>query len=93
MKLKMSSRLLKKRARRTSQNQKRNCRFCPNKEIESTLNYKNVGLLRSFITERGKILPARISGSCSKHQRVLSNAIKNARIIALLPFTSGQSNQ
>jgi len=90
MKLKMSSRLLKKRARKTSQSAKKNCRFCPNAQAESTLNYKNINLLRSFITERGKILPARISGTCAKHQRVLSNAIKNARIIALLPFTSGQ---
>lgn len=93
MKLKMSSRLLKKRTRRTSQTQKRSCRFCPNAQVASTLNYKNIILLKNFITERGKILPARISGTCAKHQRVLSNAIKNARIMALLPFTSGQLSQ
>ena len=90
MKLKMSSRLLKKKARRTAQTQKRNCKFCSSEQVRESLDYKNVNLLKGFITERGKILPARISGTCAKHQRVLSTEIKNARIMALLPFASGQ---
>ena len=47
------------------------------------LDYKNAGLLRSFITERGKILPSRISGTCAKHQRKLTAQIKNARVMAV----------
>ena len=60
------------------------CRFCADK-IE--IDYKNVSLLRSFITERGKILSGRITGTCAKHQRSLCDAIKRARMLALLPFT------
>ncbi|MGD9972786.1 MAG: 30S ribosomal protein S18 [Desulfatirhabdiaceae bacterium] len=60
------------------------CRFC----ADSTLgiDYKDVKTLRYFITERGKIIPRRISGTCAKHQRSLTEAIKRARTIALLPF-------
>jgi len=65
---------------------KRVCTFCVDK-IE-TIDYKDVGRLRKFITERGKILPRRISGNCAKHQRQLTTAIKRARIVALLPFTA-----
>ncbi|HEX67613.1 MAG TPA: 30S ribosomal protein S18 [bacterium] len=63
---------------------KRVCRFCQKgiKEID----YKDVETLSQFITERGKILPRRITGCCAKHQRMLARAIKNARIAALLPF-------
>jgi small subunit ribosomal protein S18 len=61
------------------------CHFCVDK-IE-TIEYKNVKGLRRYITERGKILPSRISGNCAKHQRKLTAAIKKARNIALLPFT------
>lgn len=60
------------------------CRFCADK-IE--IDYKNVSLLRAFVTERGKILSGRITGTCAKHQRELDRAIKRARMIALLPFT------
>jgi small subunit ribosomal protein S18 len=52
------------------------------------VDYKQYDKLRRFITERGKILPRRISGNCAKHQRQLTRAIKRARIMALLPFTS-----
>ncbi|RUM91349.1 MAG: 30S ribosomal protein S18, partial [Thermodesulfatator sp.] len=48
-------------------------------------------LLKHFITERGKILPRRVTGTCAKHQRRLTNAIKKARIMALIPFTSGHA--
>jgi len=61
------------------------CRFCADgiKEID----YKDVKRLRNYITERGKIVPRRISGTCARHQRQLAKAIKRARILALLPFT------
>ncbi len=61
------------------------CRFCSGKETD--LDYKNAELLKNFITERGKIIPRRISGVCAMHQRVLAREIKKARTIALLPFT------
>ncbi|HQJ08407.1 MAG TPA: 30S ribosomal protein S18, partial [Deltaproteobacteria bacterium] len=51
------------------------------------IDYKNVGLLQNFITERGKMLPRRITGTCSRHQRELTIEIKRARIMALLPYT------
>ena len=62
------------------------CSFCVDK-VES-IDYKDVAKLRRFITERGKILPRRISGNCAKHQRQVTLAIKRARNIALLPFTA-----
>ncbi|MGE5598336.1 MAG: 30S ribosomal protein S18 [Bacteroidota bacterium] len=65
---------------------KRVCSFCVDK-IPS-VDYKETVRLRRFITERGKILPRRISGNCARHQRQLTVAIKRARHIALLPFTS-----
>lgn len=65
---------------------KKVCSFCAEKI--DTIDYKDVGRLRRYLTERGKILPRRISGNCAYHQRQLSRAIKRARIMALLPFTS-----
>jgi small subunit ribosomal protein S18 len=53
-----------------------------------SIDYKELGRLRKYVTERGKILPRRISGNCAKHQRQLTIAIKRARIVALLPFTA-----
>ena len=88
IKLKVSSRLLKKRTRRTSNSQPKQCRFCSTAESKPLLDYKNSNLLYSFLTERGKILPARISGTCASHQRKLSTEIKLARVMALLPFSS-----
>jgi small subunit ribosomal protein S18 len=64
---------------------KRRCRFCQGKK---EVDYKNVELLRRFITERGKILGRRSTGACAKHQRRLALAIKRARIMALLPFVT-----
>ncbi|MBI5569509.1 MAG: 30S ribosomal protein S18 [Desulfomonile tiedjei] len=61
------------------------CRFCADSSLR--MDYKEPNLLRAFITERGKIIPRRISGNCAKHQRELTTAIKRARNIALLPFT------
>lgn len=62
------------------------CQFCANK-IEH-IDYKDTARLRRYMTERGKIVPRRMSGNCSKHQRALAIAIKRARIIALLPYTA-----
>ncbi|HSN69097.1 MAG TPA: 30S ribosomal protein S18 [Thermoanaerobaculia bacterium] len=65
---------------------KRVCKFCVEK-IEY-IDYKDIKMLQQFIPERGKILPRRISGTCALHQRKLQNAIKRARIMALLPFVT-----
>lgn len=65
---------------------KRVCSFCVDK-VEA-IDYKEVGKLKKYATERGKILPRRISGNCAKHQRQLTVAIKRARHIAFLPFTT-----
>lgn len=62
------------------------CQFCVDK-IEH-IDYKDLPRLRRFVTERGKILPRRMSGNCAKHQRQLSIAIKRARHVALLPYTA-----
>lgn len=64
--------------------EKRICRLC--KEKKEDVDYKETGLLRRFITDRGKILPRRITKCCAKHQRILTRAIKRARNIALVPF-------
>ncbi len=61
------------------------CRFCAEKK--DTIDYKDIQVLRNFVTDRGKIVPSRISGNCARHQRVLSSAVKKSRNIALLPFT------
>jgi small subunit ribosomal protein S18 len=61
------------------------CSFCVDK-VEY-IDYKDIGRLKRYISERGKILPRRISGNCAKHQRQLTTAIKRARQIALLPYT------
>lgn len=71
----------KKRGRR----KKRVCAFCADKI--NNIDYKEVGKLRRFVSERGKILPRRITGNCAKHQRAMTIAIKRARHIALLAYT------
>ena len=62
------------------------CKFCENKDFD--FNYKNEKKLRNYTTERGKITPRRMSGNCAKHQRKLTIAIKRARYMGILPFTS-----
>lgn len=62
------------------------CKFCADTNL--VIDYKEVKILKHFITERGKIVPRRISGTCAKHQRQLAAAIKRARNIALLPYVS-----
>lgn len=64
---------------------KKTCRFCENKT--RVIDYKDEKLLRKFITDRGKIVPRRISGNCAKHQRRLTIALKRGRHLALLPYT------
>jgi len=65
---------------------RRNCTFCSEKA--TVIDYKDINKLRRFVTERGKILPRRVSGNCARHQRVLATAIKRARELALLPYTA-----
>ncbi len=68
---------------------RKGCRFCGDKDL--VIDYKEVKTLRYFVSERGKIVPRRISGNCSSHQRKVTEAIKRARNIALLPFTASHS--
>lgn len=63
---------------------RRACRFCTDKEI--VIDYKDAKTLKNFVTERGKIVPRRIYGTCAKHQRQLTEAVKRARQLALLPY-------
>ena len=60
------------------------CAFCLEKATE--IDYKDIAKLKKYVTEKGKILPRRMTGVCSKHKRLLSTAIKRARLVALLPF-------
>ncbi len=64
------------------------CRFCADKALK--VDYKDQGQLKYFLTERGKIIPRRISGNCAKHQREVATAVKRARMLAILPYTVGQ---
>lgn len=63
---------------------RRVCRFCTDKEL--VIDYKDTKILKNFVTERGKIIPRRIYGTCAKHQRQLTEAVKRARQLALLPY-------
>jgi len=65
---------------------KRVCSFCQDKA--EAIDYKDINKLKKYVTDRGKILPRRISGNCAKHQRELTIAIKRARQIALLPYSA-----
>jgi len=65
---------------------KRKCRFCA--ESALPIDYRDVKLLGTLISERGKILPRRLTGVCAKHQRKVTREIKKARVLALLPFTT-----
>lgn len=65
---------------------KKVCQFC--KEGTKYIDYKNVAILKKYTTEKGKILPRRVTGCCAKHQRKLSTAIKRARYIAIMPFVA-----
>ncbi|ENZ00203.1 30S ribosomal protein S18 [Clostridium thermobutyricum] len=75
-----------RRSGRMRRSKRKVCAFCVDKA--DSIDYKDIAKLRKFVTERGKILPRRISGTCAKHQRQLTEAVKRARNIALLPFTT-----
>ena len=75
-----------KRAVKDRRPKRKPCSFCAEKVID--INYKDVGRLKKYVSERGKILPRRISGNCAKHQRLLTVAVKRARVIAFLPFVA-----
>ena len=64
---------------------RKQCKFCADEAIK--IDYKDASLLKYFITDRGKLVPRRISGNCAKHQRKVGTAIKRSRMIALMPFT------
>ncbi len=72
----------KKRGRR----KKKVCLFCAEKA--TSIDYKDVAKLRKFVSERGKILPRRITGNCAKHQRLLTSAVKRARHVALMAYVA-----
>jgi small subunit ribosomal protein S18 len=65
------------------------CRFCADKTLR--IDYKDIRTIAAFVTERGKMTPSRITGNCARHQRLLTTAIKRARSVALLPFTTAKS--
>lgn len=65
------------------------CRFCVDKALK--IDYKDIKTISQFVTERGKMTPSRITGNCARHQRLLTTAIKRARSIALLPFTTANT--
>ena len=66
---------------------RKSCRFCADK-IQA-IDYKDANRLRNFVTDRGKIVPRRITGNCSRHQHILTQAIKRSRVMGLLPFVTG----
>ena len=74
------------RQQKIRRTKKKVCMFCVDKV--DNIDYKDTAKLRRYVSERGKIVPRRISGNCAKHQRQLTTAIKRARHIALLPYTS-----
>lgn len=72
--------------RRKTYRRQKVCKFCVDKVL--LIDYKDIKRLRNYITDRGKIIPRRISGNCAHHQRQLTVALKRARSIALLPFAA-----
>ena len=72
--------------RRGGRRRKKVCVFCGKENNE--IDYKDVAKLRKYVSERGKILPRRITGTCAKHQRAVTGAIKRARHLALMPYTA-----
>ena len=91
VRLKISGRLLRKKGRRGGFSAKKQCRFTGNPELAKTIDYKNVDLLKSFLTERGKILPSRISGTSARYQRLIATAIKKARTMALVSYVTANN--
>jgi len=75
-----------KRAVKERRAKRKPCSFCTDRAI--AVSYRDVARLKRYVSERGKIVPRRISGNCAKHQRMLTTAVKRARLIAFLPFGS-----
>ena len=71
--------------RRGGRRRRKVCTFCT--EADAVIDYKDVATLKKYVSERGKILPRRITGTCAKHQRIVATQIKRARMMAILPFT------
>lgn len=69
-------------------NRRKVCKYCADNKL--TIDYKDGRVLMAFTTERGKIIPRRISGACARHQRAITTAIKRARVLALIPYTATQ---
>ena len=69
---------------RKKSSRRRACKFCTDENL--VIDYKNAGLLKYFITDRGKLVPRRLTGNCAKHQRAIGRAVSRARMIALMPF-------
>jgi small subunit ribosomal protein S18 len=78
--------MMDKGRRKMPYHRRKVCRYCADSSL--VIDYKDPRTLRLFTTERGKIIPRRISGNCAKHQRMITIAIKRARNIALLPYTT-----
>jgi len=72
--------------RKNAKYKKKVCKFCVDKALLAGLDYKRTDILERFVTNRGKIIPRRITGTCAKHQRVLAREIRKSRSIGLLPF-------
>lgn len=85
----MNTAQMKRPRRRRVYVRRKVCRFCADSHL--IIDYKDTELINNFVTERGKILPRRVTGTCAKHQRKLTSAIKKTRIMALIPFTSGHA--
>ena len=80
----MAKKIEKKKKKERLQKSRKPCKFC--QEGATHIDYKDSRRLRKFMTDRGKITPRRITGTCAKHQRMLSMAIKRARMLALVPY-------
>lgn len=76
--------MMEKRPQRGGMRRKKVCQFC--QDTNKKIDYKDTDTLRHYVTERGKILPRRVTGTCAMHQRAVTLAVKRARIIALLPY-------
>ena len=75
--------------RRRPMFRRRVCRFCADKSL--AIDYRDLRTISQFVPERGKMTPSRITGNCARHQRLLTTAIKRARSVALLPFTTAKN--
>ena len=75
-----------KRAPKERRTKRKPCNFCADKVLD--ISYRDLNRLKKYVSERGKIVPRRISGNCAKHQRMLTVSIKRARVVAFLPYVS-----